>query len=77
VKLCEDGMGIHEHHECSKNNGILHNDFQRTSCCIFHLTNVVYIGVCDWCENKHMQEVTPSLYAFVKEQDAINARETF
>jgi hypothetical protein len=50
---------------------------QRTSCCIFHLTNVMYIGVCDWCENKHMQEVTPSLYAFVKEQDALNARKTF
>ncbi len=50
---------------------------QRTSCCIFHLTNVVYIGVCDCCESKHMQEVTPSLCAFVKEQDAINERETF
>ncbi len=24
---------------------------QRTSCCIFHLTNVVYIGVCDLCES--------------------------
>ncbi len=50
---------------------------QRTSCCIFHLTNVVYIVVCDCYESKHMQEVTPSLYAFVKEQDAINERKTF
>jgi hypothetical protein len=38
---------------------------------------MLYIGVCDCCENKHMQEVTPSLYAFVKEQDAINERKTF
>ncbi len=36
----------------------------------------MYIGVCDLCESKNMKEVTPSLYVFVKEQNAINARKT-
>jgi hypothetical protein len=35
----------------------------------------VYIGVCDWGEIECLQEVTPSLYGFVKEQDATNANQ--
>jgi hypothetical protein len=31
-----------------------------------------YIGVCDWGEARHLQEVTLSLYGFAKEQDATN-----
>jgi hypothetical protein len=36
--------------------------------------NVVCISVCDWGEARHVQEVTPSLYDFAKEQDATNAK---
>jgi len=35
----------------------------------------VYIGVCDWGEIECLQEVMPSLYGFVKEQDATNANQ--
>ncbi len=38
------------------------------------LCNVVYIGMCDWGEAGHLQEVSPSLYGFVKEHDVINAK---
>jgi hypothetical protein len=30
--------------------------------------------MCDWGEAEHLQEVTASLYGFVKEQDATNAK---
>jgi hypothetical protein len=36
--------------------------------------NVVYIGVCNWGEVGHLQEVMPSLYGFTKEQDATNTK---
>jgi hypothetical protein len=36
--------------------------------------DVVYIGVCDWGEVRCMQKVIPFLYAFAKEEDAINTR---
>jgi hypothetical protein len=34
--------------------------------------DVVYIGICDWNEARCLQEVTPSLYGFAKEQNATN-----
>jgi hypothetical protein len=36
--------------------------------------DVVYIGMCDWGEAMHLQEVMPSLYGFAKEQDATNTK---
>ncbi len=39
---------------------------------MFKKSNVVYIGVCDWGEAKRLQEVTPSLYGFAKDQNATN-----
>jgi hypothetical protein len=36
--------------------------------------NVVYIGVRNWGEARCLQEVTPSLYGFAKEQDATNTK---
>jgi len=36
--------------------------------------NVVYIGMCNWDEDKRLEEVMPSLYGFAKEQDATNAK---
>jgi hypothetical protein len=35
---------------------------------------VVYIGVCNWGEIGHLQEVTTSSYGFAKEQDTTNAK---
>jgi hypothetical protein len=37
--------------------------------------NVVYIGVCDWGEVECLQNMTPSLYGFAKEQDATNTKQ--
>jgi hypothetical protein len=36
--------------------------------------NVVYIGVCDWGEVAHLQEVMPWLYGFANEQNTTNAK---
>jgi hypothetical protein len=36
--------------------------------------NVVYIGVCDRGEAKHLFLVMPSLYGFANEQNATNAK---
>jgi hypothetical protein len=60
-------------HHC----GILHNDLSNDNIMLHFLANnldVVYIGVCDWGEAKCLQEVTTSLYGFVKEQNATNAK---
>jgi len=38
------------------------------------IPDVVYIGVCNWGEVERLQEVTPSLYGFAKEQDATNVK---
>jgi hypothetical protein len=45
-----------------------------TLCYIANKSNVVYIGVCNWGKVRGLQKVTPSLYGFAKEQDAINAK---
>jgi hypothetical protein len=37
-----------------------------------NIPNDVYIGVYDCGEAERLQEVTPSLYGFTKEQDASN-----
>jgi len=50
----------------SKDNIMLHFPLDKV--------DVVYIGVCDWGEGRCMQKVIPFLYAFAKEEDAINAR---
>ncbi len=60
-------------HHC----GILHNDLSKDNIMLhFPLDklNVVYIGVCNWGEVGHLQEVLPSLYGFAKEQDATNSK---
>jgi len=60
-------------HHC----GILHNDLSKDNIMLNFLLdklNVVYIGVCNWGEVRHLQEVTPSLYGFIKEQDATNPK---
>ncbi len=36
--------------------------------------HVVYIGMCDWGEVNHLQEVMPSLYGSAKKQDATNTK---
>jgi hypothetical protein len=36
--------------------------------------DVVYIGMCDWDEVVNLQEVMTSLYGFIKEQNATNAK---
>jgi hypothetical protein len=36
--------------------------------------DVVYIGMCNWGEAERLQEVTPSLYGFAKEQKATNTK---
>jgi hypothetical protein len=38
--------------------------------------DVMYIGVCNWGEVRHLQEVTPFLYHFAQYYDAINVRKT-
>ncbi len=51
-------------------NRILHDDLSKDHIMLHFPPNkldVVYIGMCDWGEVKHMQEVTPTLYAFAKE----------
>ncbi len=53
-------------HDLSKDNIMLHFPTDKP--------NVVYIGVCNWGETRHLQEVTPSLYGSTKEQDATNAK---
>ncbi len=58
-------------------SGILHNDLSKDNIMLHFLIdklNVVYISMCDWGEVGHLQEVTPSLYGFVKEQDPTNAK---
>ncbi len=54
------------HNNLSKDNIILH----------FPLTklDVVYIGMSNWHEVGRLQEVTPSLYGFAKEQNATNTK---
>jgi hypothetical protein len=39
-------------------------------------SDVVYIGMCDWDEVVHLQEVMTSLYGFTKEQDATNEKKS-
>ncbi len=58
-------------------HGILHNDLSKDNIMLHFLPdklNVVYIGVCNWGEVGRLQEVMPSLYGFVKDQDAINTK---
>jgi hypothetical protein len=65
-------MGIHKHHF-----GILH-DLSKDNIMLHFLLNkldVVYIGIYDWGEVKHLQEVMPSLYRFTNLQDATDAKE--
>jgi hypothetical protein len=57
-------MGIHN--PLSKDNIMLHFPPNKL--------DVVYIGVCDWGEVEHLQEVLPLLYGFTKEQDANNTK---
>ncbi len=56
-------------HHCA----ILHNDLSKDNI-ILHFPvdkpNVMFISMCDWGEVGRLQEVTPSLYGFAKEQDA-------
>ncbi len=55
--------------------GILHNNLSKDNIMLHFPTNklnVVYIGVCDWGEFECLQNMTPSLYGFAKEQDATN-----
>jgi hypothetical protein len=46
-------------HNLSKDNLMLHFSTNKL--------DVVYIGVCDWDEVVHLQEVMTSLYGFIKE----------
>jgi hypothetical protein len=58
-------------------NGILHNELSKDNIMLhFPLNNldVMYIGVCNWGEVKHLQDVIPFLYHFAKHYDAINVR---
>jgi membrane-anchored protein YejM (alkaline phosphatase superfamily) len=60
-------------HHC----GILHNYLSNDNSMIhfpINKPNVVYIGMCNWDEDKRLEEVMPSLYGFAKEQDATNAK---
>jgi hypothetical protein len=46
-------------HHC----GILHNELSKDNIILHFLANkpdVVYIGMCDWGETGHLQEVMPS-----------------
>ncbi len=57
--------------------GIFHNDLSKDNIMLHFLVNkpdVLYIGVCDWGEVGCLQDVTPSLYGFTKEQDATNTK---
>jgi hypothetical protein len=56
---------------------ILHDDLLKDNIMLhfpINKPNVVYIGMCDWGEVEHMQEVTPFLYVFAKEHDFINVK---
>jgi len=64
MKSCEVGMGIHN--PLSKDNIMLHFPPNKL--------NVMYIGVCNWGEVECLQEVSPLLYGFTKEQDATNTK---
>ncbi len=58
--------------------GILYNKLSKDNIMLhfsINKPNDVYIGVCDWGEVECLQEVTPSLYEFTKEQNATNAKE--
>jgi hypothetical protein len=61
-----------------QHNGILHNDLSKDNIDMLHFSpdniDVMYIGMCDWGEMGCLQEATPLLYGFPKEQDAINMR---
>jgi hypothetical protein len=60
-------------HHC----GILHNHLSKDHIMLIFLVDkpyVVYIGVCNWGEIGHLQEVTTSSYGFAKEQDTTNAK---
>ncbi len=60
-------------HHC----GILHKQLvqeQHYVASFVDKLDVMYIGVCDWGETGRLQEVTPSLYGFAKEQDATNTK---
>jgi hypothetical protein len=54
---------------------ILHNNLSKDNIMLHFLPNkseVVCIGICNWGETRHLQEVMPSLYGFTKEQNATN-----
>jgi hypothetical protein len=53
-------------------SGILHNDLSKDNT-MLHFP-VDKLGMCDWGEVGRLQEVTPSLYGFAKEQNATNAK---
>ncbi len=60
-------------HHCK----ILHNDLSKDNIMLHFLVDkpdVVYISMCDWGETRCLQEVTPSLYGFAKEQNATNGK---
>ncbi len=57
--------------------GVLHNEVFKDKIMLHFLLNkpnVVYIVVSDWGQVGRLQEVTPSLYGFAKEQHATNTR---
>jgi hypothetical protein len=60
--------------------GILDNDLSKDNIMLQFLLNkldVVYINMCVCGEIRGLQEVTPSLYGFAKEQDATNAKKVY
>jgi hypothetical protein len=60
-------------HHC----GILHKQLvqeQHYVASFVDKLDVMYISVCNWGEIGCLQEVTPSLYGFAKEQDATNTQ---
>jgi hypothetical protein len=62
----------------AQHDGIFHNDLSKDNIDMLHFLldnlDVMYIGMCDWGETGCLQEATPLLYGFPKEQDAINTR---
>ncbi len=58
MKSCEISMGIHEDYECNT-CGILHNDLSKDNI-MLHVDklDVVYIGMCNWGEAEHLEEVS-------------------
>jgi hypothetical protein len=70
-------MGNHKHYECNTLFGVLHNEVFKDNIMLHFLLNkpnIVYIIIGDWGEVGRLQEVTPSLYGFIKEQHATNIR---